>query len=75
MSGLKGAKTMSVGNGSADYFHVGELSANTITLGDDIKIKGDSTLLTIIRKLQEEMVELKKEVAELKSKIDSLEVE
>lgn len=75
MSGLKGAKTMSVGNGSADFFHVGELSANNITLGDDIKIKGDSSLLEVIRKLQEEMVALKKEMSELKSKVDSLEVE
>lgn len=75
MSGLKGAKTMSVGNGSADYFHVGDLNANVITLGDDIKIQGNTSLLTVIRKLQSEIILLKKDVAELTSKIDNLEVE
>ena len=74
MSGLKGAKTLSVGNGSADYFHIGNLSVNEVTLGGDMKIL-DSTLKTLLTKLTTEIKELKSEVSELKSKFDSLEVE
>ena len=74
MSGLKGAKTMSVGNGSADHFHVDNLDVNNVTLGGDLKIQ-DTTLLTILKNLQDENQKLKSEVSELKLKLDSLEVE
>jgi hypothetical protein len=74
MGGLKGAKTMSVGNGSADHFHVDNFDVNNVTLGGDIKIS-ETSLLTILKKLEDEIKKLKSEVSELKSKLDDLEVE
>lgn len=74
MSGLKGSKTLSVGNGSADFFHVGTLNVNNVVLGDDMKMS-DTTLKTILTKLEEEIKTLKSEVSELRSKVDTLEVE
>ena len=75
MSGLKGAKTISVGNGSADYFHIGECSVNQLSLGGDMKIHGDTSLLTVLKTLQDEIAKLKLDISEIKSKMDSLEIE
>ena len=75
MSGLKGAKTMSVGNGSADCFFIKDLHTPNINLGGDIKLTNGETIIGILKKIKLEINDLKNELTELKSKVDSIETE
>lgn len=78
MSGLKGVKTMSMGNGSADCLQVKDLRIGNATLGGDLKLANGNTLLGLLKVIQsqlDDLTELKKKVEVLKEKVDSIETE
>lgn len=73
MSGLKGVKTMSMGNGSADCLQVSNLKIGTASLGSDMTLSNGKSLNTILSNYSDEIHKLKLELKELKDKLDSLE--
>ena len=75
MSGLKGPKSVSVGNGTAQLFQVDDLRGNLITVQKDIFLPSGISLLKALSDLQK-MVELQNEkIKEFENKLNELQIE
>lgn len=74
---LKGAKTLSVGNGSADSMHIKDLSITNGTLHHDLKLKslGNVGLVSLLYDLNKKVEDLNKTIEDMKQKLDSFETE
>ncbi len=75
MSGLKGVKSMSMGNGSADCLNVTDLRIGNAKLGGDITFSNNKSLLKILNDFSVEIKKLNEEIKDLKQKVESFETE
>jgi len=71
---MKGIKTMSLANGTAEKFHADKMVAQNAVISESLLVK-DLDVYTALTQLKKTNEELVNQVKELKEKVDSFEVE
>ena len=74
---LKGSKTLSVGNGSADSMLIKDLAITNGLLHHDMKLKslGNVGLVSLLSEMNQKIDSLTKSHDDMKQKLDSIETE
>lgn len=71
---MKGLKTMSLANGTAERFHADKMIMQNAVITETVLIK-ELDVYKVLTELKKQNEELVKQVKELKEKVDSIEVE
>ena len=75
MSGLKGPKSVSVGNGTAQLFQVDDFRGGLISVQKDIILPSGVSLLKALSDLQKKVELQNDKIKELETKLDGLQIE
>jgi hypothetical protein len=70
---MKGLKTMSLANGTAERFHADKLMTQDAVISETLLVK-ELDVYKVLTELKKQNEELVKQVKELKDKVDTFEV-